>query len=194
MTVNVLALCGSLRQTSSNAALLRAAASLPVEGLTVSVYPSLGTLPLFSPDYESPFPDAVQALHQAVQDSDALLIASPEYAHGVTGTIKNALDWLVSLTSFAGKPVAVLNASARSRHADAALRETLITMSAQLVQEASVTIPLPGSSTTQQKIEQSPALCAELRAALQALQATAQQSGARAGHGPTDTGPLSPLH
>ena len=64
-----------------------------------------------------------------------MIIASPEYAHGVSGVLKNALDWLVGSDGFAGKPVLILNAAPRARHAIVALREILATMSAQIVDE-----------------------------------------------------------
>ena len=67
-----------------------------------------GELPLFNPDLELLLPSAVVALHARILAADALLIASPEYAHGVTGTVKNILDWLVSFEPFVYKPVAVL--------------------------------------------------------------------------------------
>src|SRR5579872_2393862 len=141
----VLGLCGSLRRASVNLALLRAAARLAPPGLELRVFGRLGELPLFNPDLEAELPPPVAALHGAVAAADALLIASPEYAHGVTGTIKNALDWLVAFEPFVGKPVAVLNASPRAHHADEALRETLRTMSARIVEEASLSLPLLGS-------------------------------------------------
>jgi NAD(P)H-dependent FMN reductase len=80
-----------------------------------------------------------------VAAADALLIASPEYAHGVTGAIKNALDWLVSFEPFSDKLVAVLNTSARAHHADESLREILKTMNAAIVEAASIDIPLMGA-------------------------------------------------
>lgn len=138
MPLNILALSGSLRKASINSALLRAAARLAPPGLAVTVYSGLGDLPLFNPDLESAPPAEVVRFHSHVAAADALLIASPEYAHGVTGTIKNALDWLVGFEGFAGMPVAVLNASLRAHHADDALRETLRTMAAAIVEEASV--------------------------------------------------------
>ncbi|MEK8030014.1 NADPH-dependent FMN reductase [Ideonella sp. DXS29W] len=141
----VLALCGSLRARSINAALLRAASRLAPQGMTVAVFDHLGRLPLFNPDLEADTPEPVQHLHAQVSQAAALLIASPEYAHGVTGTIKNALDWLVSFEDFVHKPVAVWNASPRAHHADDALRETLKTMSADLVEHASITLPLLGA-------------------------------------------------
>ena len=104
-------------------------------------------------------------LHRA----DALLIASPEYAHGVTGTIKNALDWLVSFEPFADKPVAVLNTSPRAHHADDALRETLKTMSAVVVEQASITVPLLGAHLTEDGMVEDPTISRAIRGALEAL-------------------------
>ena len=147
--LNVLALCGSLRKASINMALLRAAARLARPAADIEIADWLGRLPLFNPDLEAAedgeLPRAVQALHLAVAASDAIVIASPEYAHGVSGTIKNALDWLVSFPPFIHKPVAVINASPRAHHADDALRETLRTMSAGLVGAQSFTVALLGA-------------------------------------------------
>jgi NAD(P)H-dependent FMN reductase len=97
------------------------------------------------------------------------LIASPEYAHGVTGTIKNALDWLVSFEPFVDKPVAVLNTSPRAHHADDALRETLKTMSAVVVEQASITVPLLGAHLTEDGIIEDPTISRATRGALEAL-------------------------
>ena len=80
--------------------------------------------------------------------ADALIIASPEYAHGVSGAMKNALDWLVSFEPFVYKPVAVFNASPRAHHGDDALREILKTMPAIIVEPASIDIPLLSANLT----------------------------------------------
>ena len=74
-----------------------------------------------------------------------MLIGSPEYAHGITGVMKNALDWAVSMKTFPGKPVALLNTSPRASHAQGSLHEILSTMSARIVPAASITLPLQGS-------------------------------------------------
>ena len=150
--VNVLALCGSLRAASMNAALLRASARLAPDGTRVEIFSGLAELPLFNPDLEADMPAPARRLQAAISACDALLIASPEYAHGVTAVIKNALDWLVSFPPFVDKPVAVFNASPRSVHADAALRETLTTMSARLVPEACLALPLRSTGITEQGI------------------------------------------
>ncbi len=140
--VRIVAISGSLRRASINTALLEEIAALAPAGVVVEMV-SPGALPLFNPDFESDLPPTVRTFRERIAAADALLIASPEYAHGVSGVIKNALDWLVSSEHFAGKPVAVLNAAARAHHADAALRETLSTMSARIVDDASVTVCRP---------------------------------------------------
>ena len=152
MSTKILALCGSLRSVSMNAALLRAAARLAPPGIHVELFDGIGLLPLFNPELEAAMPAPVRALHQQIASSDALLIASPEYAHGVTGVLKNALDWLVSFEGFVGKPVAIFNASPRSVHAEAALREILTTMSATLLDGACLALPLRGTGITEQGI------------------------------------------
>lgn len=167
--MNILALSGSLRTASINSALLRAAARLAPPAVTVNVCNGLGELPLFNPDLEASPPDAVTAFRAHVADADALLIASPEYAHGVTGTIKNALDWLVSFEPFAFKPVALLNASPRAHHADAALREILRTMAAAIVEPASIALPLLGAKLDEEGMVSDPSIAAAIQASLSAL-------------------------
>jgi len=158
LPMKVLALCGSLRVQSINAALLRTAARVAPAGIAIQASPPLGALPLFNPDLEQDVPARVAGFRADVAAADALLIASPEYAHGVSGTIKNALDWLVSFEPFVGKPVAVLNASPRAHHADAALRETLKTMSAVIVEAASISLPLLGAHISEADMAEQPAI------------------------------------
>ena len=164
----VLAFCGSLRAASMNAALLRATARLAPVGISVEIFRGLDALPLFNPDLEADAPAMARLLYSAVTDCDALLIASPEYAHGVTAVLKNALDWLVSIPAFVGKPVAIFNASPRSVHADAALREILVTMSAQLIDAACLALPLRATCISEQAIVDSQH-APEIRQALRVL-------------------------
>jgi NAD(P)H-dependent FMN reductase len=120
--------------------LLEAAARLVPAGLRVRIYDELALLPPFNPDLDEegePPPAAVARLRALISASDALIVSSPEYAHGVPGVLKNALDWLVSYPDFAGKPVLLLNASgAGGAHAQASLAETLRTMSARVLPES----------------------------------------------------------
>jgi len=164
----VLCLCGSLRRVSANRAALEAARTLAPASLRLDMYPGMGALPLFSPDAETdPLPQGVLGLRFAVGRADALLIACPEYAHGVPGGFKNLLDWLVGSLEFPGKPVLLLNASARgSYHAQEALAEILRTMSAELLSTQPFPVALPGAGCTTEQILVSTERCAELRAAL----------------------------
>ncbi|RUL78285.1 NADPH-dependent FMN reductase [Dyella choica] len=169
----VLCLSGSLRRVSSNTAALLAARELAPADLSLSFYPGLGLLPLFNPDEEAGnLPPSVQALREAVGQSDALLIACPEYAHGVPGAFKNLLDWLVGSLEFPDKPVLLINASARgSHHAQDALCEILRTMSARLITPEPVPVALPGAGCTLEQVLADPARCLELATALGCLRA-----------------------
>ncbi|RCS29944.1 NAD(P)H-dependent oxidoreductase [Rhodanobacter denitrificans] len=167
----VLCLCGSLRRVSSNRAALEAARQLAAPTLELVLYEGLGALPLFSPDDDvDPLPPVVLALREAVGRADALLIACPEYAHGLPGAFKNLLDWLVGSLELPGKPVLLLNTAARgSYHAQEALAEILTTMSAQLLASQPLPVALPGAGCTAAQVLASAERCAELRAALDVL-------------------------
>ncbi len=128
-------------------------------------------MPHFNPDLEESLPDAVLRLRRVVGSADALLISCPEYARGIPGSFKNVLDWLVSDTEFPGKPVALINTSARAHHAQAALRLILETMSARLILAASITIDLLGRQWTPEELVAEPRVVEPLRSALSALAA-----------------------
>lgn len=93
--LDIVALCGSLRAQSYNAALLDAAALVAPRDMHIARFDRLGEFPLFNPDAEYPTPAAVRDLIDRLNTAGGVLIASPEYAHGVTGVMKNALDWVV---------------------------------------------------------------------------------------------------
>lgn len=170
-TRRVLCLSGSLRRISSNTAALRAAQQLAPPTLELELYRGLGTLPAFNPDDEvDPLPPSVLALREAVDRAEALLMACPEYAHGVPGAFKNLLDWLVGSVEFPGKPTLLLNTAARgSYHAQEALAEILTTMSAQLLTSQPMPVGLPGAGCTTAQVLADAGRCAELRAALEVL-------------------------
>ena len=145
--MRVLAISGSLRRASTNTAALEALAKLAPEGVKVLVYRDLGLMPPFNPDddvEDKPKPEPVATLRALIGASDALILAVPEYAHGIPGALKNALDWLVASETFAGKPTVLINTSPRAFHAQASLREILSTMAAQLIPEAFTAISLTG--------------------------------------------------
>jgi NAD(P)H-dependent FMN reductase len=164
-----LAISGSLRRQSSNTELLRAAMSVAPTDVTIDLYDGLDRLPHFNPDVDAETVDAVMDLKQRLAASDGLMISSPEYARGVPGSLKNALDWLVSGSEFVDKPVAILSASNRSQHAYASLRTTVATMSGDIVEAASITLPLLGRNLDAAGIAADSDLALQLRGALVAF-------------------------
>ena len=171
--MRLLAISGSLRAASSNTTLLRAAARLMPAGVVVQPYENLGGLPHFNPDLEEvenvALPGPVLELRALVGAADGLLLSVPEYARGVPGSFKNALDWLVGSREFPGKPVALLQASTRAIASPAALTLILETMSARLVAAAGVTVPLVSRETSVEAILTNPQLAIPLRQALTAF-------------------------
>ena len=170
MDMRLLAISGSLRAVSSNTAALLAAARLAPAGVEVVLYGGLGALPLFNPDLDTDAPlPAVAALRREIDRCDGVLICSPEYAHGIAGAMKNLLDWLVSSLEFPQKPVALINASPRAVQSQAQLRENLTTMSARLIEVASIELPLQGRGLDAAGIMADAGLSAALRAAMAAF-------------------------
>jgi len=104
--MRLLAISGSLRRASTNTAALEALARLAPGGVKLLLYRDLANLPPFNPDddvEDKPKPEPVETLRALADGSDALVIAAPEYAHGLPGALKNALDWLVASETFAGQ-------------------------------------------------------------------------------------------
>ncbi len=151
--LQILAISGSLRAKSSNTAVLQAAKILALTTSEILLYSGLANLPHFNPDLDcEPLTDEVISLRQQIKSSDGIIISSPEYAHGVPGSFKNALDWLVSSTEFPGKPIALINTNPRATIALNSLTEILITMSAQIIEPANLTLNLAGRGLDAQGI------------------------------------------
>ncbi|MDF5718221.1 MAG: NAD(P)H-dependent oxidoreductase [Rhizonema sp. NSF051] len=165
-TIRILAISGSLHKISSNTALLHAAIALSPANVEMKLYGGLGNLPYFNPDLEPTQPSSVTDLRTQVKWSDGLVISSPEYAHGIPGVLKNALDWLVSGEEFIGKPIALFNASPRAIYAIASLTEIVTTIAGRIVPEASLTISLLGKNLDVAGIVANSEISAELKAAM----------------------------
>ncbi|HEX2660440.1 MAG TPA: NADPH-dependent FMN reductase [Polyangia bacterium] len=172
----VVAISGSLRAESSNAALLRAAGALAPPGMTITYYAGLDTLPPFNPDLDSEGiapPAPVAALRATLGAARGFLICSPEYAHGVPGALKNALDWIVSSGEFTDEPVLLLNASAAGGDfAQASLTETLTVMGGRVL-DASLVKPFLRKKVGASGELNDPEAARTLSASLQALAAAA---------------------
>ncbi|KAF0814469.1 NAD(P)H-dependent FMN reductase [Andreprevotia sp. IGB-42] len=141
----ILAVCGSLRAGSFNNGVLIAAQAVLPPATTLMRYNALAEVPAFNPDQDTEeVPAAVAHWRTALAAADAILIASPEYAFGVPGALKNALDWVVSSGEFVDKPTAVITASSSGAGGDkasAALVQTLRVMSASVSDDAILLIP-----------------------------------------------------
>ncbi len=132
----VLGLCGSLRAGSTNRTLLMAASRIAPNGVDLLDYRGVGDLPHYNPDDDvDPLPASVVQLRALVGKADGLLVSCPEYAAGIPGAFKNALDWLVGGDEMHAKPVAIWRPSSRGEVATAALRLVLRMVAARIVDE-----------------------------------------------------------
>lgn len=152
----ILALSGSLRDGSTNTALLEAARLLAPEQVEIRLWNGQGELPQFTPDHEEAPPQLVQEFRDLIGRADGLLIACPEYARGVPGAFKNALDWLVGGETFVCKKFALWNASPRANEAQRSLRLVLETMSGICAEKAALELPLIKQQVTAQSIAAHP--------------------------------------
>jgi chromate reductase len=135
--MRILAICGSLQAKSGNLALLRAAAALVPPGVDLVLFDGLRDLPHFNPDIEATgVPESVLRWRQALAESHAVLIASPEYGFSLPGSLKNAIDWAIGSGELETKVVAITAAVAapeRGRRGLQALRDTLSAVRATTV-------------------------------------------------------------
>jgi chromate reductase, NAD(P)H dehydrogenase (quinone) len=175
--VRVLAISGSLRRASSNSALVGAVARLAPDTVEVSVYRELEQISPFNPDLDGGnAPAAVTRFRARLQACDAVLISSPEYAHGVPGVLKNALDWVVGSGELIDKPVALINTSTRATHAWTSLANTLSVMSARVVLDASITVALGVRTLDADVIAADAAIATALKTAIDALACAARET------------------
>lgn len=130
----IFAISGSLRKGSSNTSILHTFKSLAPAGVEIILYDGLDRLPHFNPDLDHDDPPVeVKELRGMLKRSDAILVSTPEYAHGLPGSLKNALDWLVSTTLLENKNCAlVLGSSSEGNFARGQLVEILRTMNAKV--------------------------------------------------------------
>ena len=170
--IRILGISGSLRAVSSHRSLLAVAAGLTPAGAVLEISSSIGNLSLFNPDLADSAPESVLHFREEIAAADAVLIASPEYAHGVPGAFKNALDWVVGCAELGHKPVVLLNAAPRAVHAQAALAEIVVTMNLNLL--VSLPVPVPRNATPD-SIAADSATASLLRQALTQIRHVAEQ-------------------
>ncbi len=171
--MHILAISGSLRVISTNAALVRVIAALAPENMEMTIYDGLGDIPHFNPDIDGDNPPpSVHNLRQLLQAVDGVLICTPEYAFGVPGVLKNALDWTVSTGEFSGKPVATISASSLwggGDKAHASLLLTLTALGARMSVDGKLMIPTIGKKLNANGEVLDPQLTLALKSVLDAL-------------------------
>ncbi len=134
--ISILAISGSLRPNSSNSAVITTAATLVAGEVAFIIYEGLGSLPHFDGS-DDPAPEVVE-FRKLLSEADGILISSPEYAFGVPGSLKNALDWTVSTGELVNKPVALITAATGGDKAHASLKLTLTALSARVLEESTL--------------------------------------------------------
>jgi NAD(P)H-dependent FMN reductase len=140
--IKILAISGSTRKESSNRNLIKAIANLTSEIFDITIFEGLVTLPHFNPDLDNEnVPSEITDFRNQVREADGILICTPEYAMGVPGSLKNAIDWTVSSMEFSKKPVALITASLSGEKAHRSLLGTLLIIEAHLTDDTQLLIP-----------------------------------------------------
>lgn len=138
----VLAISGSTRQQSTNDNLIKAITDLSAETLDITVFKGIAGLPQFNPDDDiEDVAKEVTEFRNLLDEAEGIIICTPEYGHGVPGTLKNAIDWTISSSNFPHKPTMLITASTDGKYGHAALLETLKVIEAKNVMNLQLVIP-----------------------------------------------------
>lgn len=148
MAIHVAGIPGSLRESSLNKGLLRAAVELAPAGMEIHVYARLGDIPPYNDDvFAKGDPEPVADLKSFIGSADALLIVTPEYNYGVPGVLKNAIDWVsrpAGKSALNRKPAALMGCSPglggtiRAQHA---LRQSFVFTDTLVMSQPEIKIP-----------------------------------------------------
>jgi NAD(P)H-dependent FMN reductase len=138
---NIFAISGSLREGSSNHEILRLLGKMMPSTISYLIYDGIRDIPAFDPGIDNDIPPApVSGLREKLSQADGIIISTPEYAFGVPGALKNALDWTVSSGSFSGKPTALITASTGGENAHEAMIKILGALDAKLSSKTTLLI------------------------------------------------------
>ncbi|NOS91916.1 MAG: NAD(P)H-dependent oxidoreductase [Cyclobacteriaceae bacterium] len=137
----IMAICGSTRVASTNLNLIKAISELYQSKLSIKLFEGLSEIPHFNPDLDNDLPpEAVVDFRHQLMMADGILICTPEYAMGVPGSLKNAIDWTVSSMEFSRKPTVLITASSLGEKGHASLLETLKIIEADINEETQLVI------------------------------------------------------
>ena len=148
----IMAISGSLRSESKNTVILRELKEHFSKKINIEIFEGLGLLPHFNPDIEFQDLPAVEDYRRQLKKADVVLISTPEYAHGIPGSLKNALDWVVGSGELMDKKVGLLfSSSSEALFVQEQLIEVIKTMSADIKKESCLKIS--GANLTPEIIE-----------------------------------------
>src|SRR5215213_6263584 len=139
---NILAISGSLRAKSTNLTIIENIAEMFAGRIKVTIYDGLARLPHFNPDLEAAAEPVreVAALRRRIREADGVLICTPEYVFSIPGALKNALEWTVGTSDFAGKPTALITASSLGEKTHESLFLVLKTIEARITENTALLI------------------------------------------------------
>jgi len=139
--LKILAISGSTRKNSSNLNLIKAITDLASDKFVITIFEGLEDIPQFNPDLDNEnVLEKVADFRKQLREADGILICTPEYAIGVPGTLKNAVDWTVSSMEFSKKPVALITASTAGFIAHKSLLGTLLIIEAKITEDTQLLI------------------------------------------------------
>lgn len=136
----IFAISGSTRSNSSNLNLIKAVEKLTANEFIFNIFNELALLPHFNPDLNSDEIEIIKNLRHGLNESDAILICTPEYAHGIPGSLKNLIDWVVGTGEFSQKPTVLITASTDGQFGHQALLETLRVIEAKNIDQLNLLI------------------------------------------------------
>ena len=149
----IIAISGSTRQRSTNLNLIKAIIALFPDKLNFKIFKKISDIPHFNPDLDTDNPpQIVSAFRRSLNEADGILICTPEYAMGVPGTLKNAIDWTVSSMEFSHKPVALITASSAGQKGHSSLMETLKIIESDIPENSQLLISFVKTKVKDDKI------------------------------------------
>lgn len=164
----IVGVSGSLRAASLNTRFLHALSLACPQHIVFHIYDKLGSIPPFNVDADEKPPKEVLDWKAFLEQSDMIVLASPEYAHGISGVLKNALDWLVSDYQLLARPISFPNISVRASIAQKQMEEILNTMGFSVIDScsprASTNAPLINPDLSAEEIAAHPILSLQLTA------------------------------
>jgi len=166
--IRILGISGSLRANSSASAVLNIVAGLVPEQVEFTIYTGLAEVPAFNDSNE--IPETVEEFIKLLSGADGVFFVIPEYAFGVPGALKNALDWTVSSsTAFPDKPVALITAATGGDKAHAAFLLTLKAISAKIPEGATLLLSFIRSKLNEKNEVKDPATLDQVRNVINSL-------------------------